>query len=178
MLVAPLVGPGDLGPGTHDHDPLGERVVLDVERDLVHAAEVEGVVRDLDRRRFVHLGFGVGSSPLECIDVDVEFFGLDDDLGLDLNERVERVVFGTRRHDKSGKEDDRAQAHCQDRSGLAVRDQCRSRVVEEQRHWGTGRLHNGHLCDREDLDLQDDSGRRLVLNLVANGGSEQSSTHR
>ena len=89
MLVTSLVGPGDLGSRTYDHDPLGERVVLDVERDLVHAAEVEGVVGDLDRRRFVNHGFGVGGSFLERIDIDVECFGLDNDLRLDLDKRVE-----------------------------------------------------------------------------------------
>ena len=126
MFVASLVGPGDLGAGTHDDNPLGERVVLNIERDLIHTAEVEGVVRDLDRRRFVHLGVGVGGSFLERIDVDVERFGLDDDLGFDLDERVERIVVGTRRHEKSGKDEDQAQAHGEDRSGRAVRDQCRS----------------------------------------------------
>ena len=87
-----------------DHDPLGERIVLNAERDLIHAIEVEGIVRDLDRRRFVHLGVGANSSFFERIDVDVERFSLDDDLALDLDERAERIVVGTRRHQKSGKD--------------------------------------------------------------------------
>ena len=178
MLVTSLVGPGDLGSGTHDHDPLGERVVLDVERNLVHAAEVEGVVGDLDRRRFVNHGFGVVGSFLERIDIDVECFGLDNDLRLDRDKRVERVVVGTRRREKSGKDEGQAQAHGEDRSGLGVRDPCRSRFVEAQRHRRAGRLHNGDLCDREDLDLQDGTGWCFVFDLVADGGTEQGGSHR